>query len=200
MELRSQAAALVYRGAEWSRLTTLSDATTRWLGTLGDGEDNTQAPQTVERYARIATSLVLPRLGAVPIGDLTALRINTFMSALRVEPQRARRAPGNTTPQKTGYSSSYRLQALMLVKEVLDYCVNMGAIEFNPALSTKSPKRKVPVSDALTKEQVEVLRRCVQAWETTKVPGRKRGPHLRSALGSRIRLRSRCCRLCSNAP
>lgn len=98
VESRRQAAALVYAGDLWSESTSLSEAIERWLATLGDGEEQDQKVQTVETYARVACGVIVPRLGALPIGEPTTPRLQRCMDDMRTEPHRGKGAA------KVGYS------------------------------------------------------------------------------------------------
>lgn len=181
-ELEAQAAALVYAGEVWSTQTTLGETIERWIAALESEptDEAGQKEQSVETYARTARGVVVPRLGAIPLGDLTTPRLQTFMDDLRIVPhQRNGKA-------KTGYSVSYRLLILMTVRESLALAVRSGAITSNPALNVDKPskkarKRKKP-KQALTPAQVAVLRECVVEWEVTRRSGPKRGPQLRLAI------------------
>ena len=79
-ELKARAAALLYRIDIWSADTTLGEAIERWIATLGDpDEGGAQREQSIETYARTARGVIVPRLGAVPIGSLTAPQLHEFM-------------------------------------------------------------------------------------------------------------------------
>lgn len=181
-DLHRQARALVYSAEEWSPSTLLEHAVDRWFDTQGKPNGGRQAPQTVEIYRRVADAVVIPRLGKLPVSQITAPRVHTLLDGLRVEPQRARRAAGNTKKQKVGYSVSYRLLALHVIKKSMTHAVKYGAIPFNPILSVEPPVRVREDAYALDRHQVAVLRDCVRAWETKPGYGPPRGPQLRLAI------------------
>jgi len=180
-ELRSRAAALLFKGEVWSPQTTLSEAIERWIATLGDtDEGNLQKQQSVETYARTARGVIIPRLGAVPIGSLTTPQLRDFMRELRVAPHR------RGSVSKQGYSVSYRLHILRALRDSLGLAVSMGAIATNPArdvpLPSKTTRKRNRPKQALNREQVEVLRAVVKLWEEKEKPGPQRGPQLRLAI------------------
>lgn len=186
--LTLRAAALVYRSEEWTPATTVAEAVDRWLDTLADGEDERQKPQTVETYRRVMNGLIRPRLGALQVGSLTAPQVEEFLLALKKEPHRTRVAADRKVKQKVGYSGSYRVLALLVLRAGLDRAVRMGAIPFNPALSVSKPRKKVngkggtPRAFVLSPAQVAVLRDCILRWELKRKPGPPRGPRLRLAI------------------
>lgn len=96
-ELRMKAASLVYLGDVWSRSTTLEEAIERWIATLSDADEgNAQKPQSAETYARTARGVIVPRIGALCLGDITTPQLRDFMKEMRVAP------PSHSTRQGRG--------------------------------------------------------------------------------------------------
>lgn len=180
-ELKARAAALLYRSDIWSADTTLSEAIERWIATLGDpDEGGAQREQSIETYARTARGVIIPRLGAVPIGSLTAPQLHEFMREMRTAPHRRAGKP------KRGYSVSYRLHILRALRDTLSLAVSMGAIPVNPARDVPPPSKKTRggrvAKQALNREQVDVLRKVLVDWEGKQRSGPNRGPQLRLAI------------------
>ena len=181
-ELRMKAASLVYLGDVWSRSTTLEEAIERWIATRSDADEgNAQKPQSAETYARTARGVIVPRIGALCLGDITTPQLRDFMKEMRVAPHRTPRGKG-----EVGYSVSYRLHILRALRDSLGLAVSMGAIPFNPARDLPRPSKKVKgpkrQKQALTRAQVAVLRDCVRQWEASSRSGPRRGPQLRLAI------------------
>lgn len=181
-ELRSRAASLLFKGEVWSPQTTLGEAIERWIVTLGDADEgNTQREQSVETYARTARGVIVPRLGAIAIGELTTPQLRDFMVEMRKAPHRT---SGGVT--RSGYSVSYRLHILRALRDSLALAVSMGAIPSNPARDVPRPSKKTynlkSPRRALNQSQVSVLRQCLRAWEKAERPGPARGPQLRLAI------------------
>lgn len=181
-DLQAQAAALTFTGPIWTPQTTLGEAVERWIGALeSEPEDEVgQKTQTIETYARTARGVVIPRLGAVPLGELTAPRLQAFMDEMRTASHQRNGQP------KAGYSVSYRLLILMTLHESLALAVRGGAIPANPALSVARPAKHARktrrAKRALSPAQVAILRECVAEWEDARGFGPRRGPQLRLAI------------------
>lgn len=181
-ELRTKAASLLYLGDVWSPATTLEEAIERWIATLGDADEgNAQKPQSAETYARTARGVIVPRIGALRLGDITTPQLRDFMKEMRTAPHRAPQGRG-----AVGYSVSYRLHILRALRDSLGLAVSMGAIPLNPARDLPRPSKKVRgpkrQKQALTRAQVAVLRDCVRQWEASSRSGPRRGPQLRLAI------------------
>ncbi|MBF4562888.1 hypothetical protein ITJ43_12155 [Microbacterium sp. VKM Ac-2870] len=136
-ELRTKAASLLYLGDIWSPATTLEEAIERWIATLGDADEgNAQRPQSVETYARTARGVIVPRIGALRLGDIPTPQLRDFMKEMREAPHRTRRVKG-----AIGYSVSYRLHILRALRDSLGLAASMGAIPLNPARDLPRPSK-----------------------------------------------------------
>lgn len=101
----------------------LKDFLHRWLTTFKTYE---VCSRTMELYYSCERLHIVPALGDIPVAELTASRIQTFLYYLQAEKQLSRRT-------------------ISLVRSILiqlyDYAVEMSLAPINPARSTKLPRQ-----------------------------------------------------------
>ena len=101
----------------------LKDFLHRWLTTFKTYE---VCSRTMELYYSCERLHIVPALGDIPVAELTASRIQTFLYYLQAEKQLSRRT--------TSLVRSILIQ-------LYDYAVEMSLASINPARSTKLPRQ-----------------------------------------------------------
>lgn len=97
---------------------TVGEYADRWFGTI------TNKPKTKQGYESYLRNWVIPELGALPVSAVDRARVKEF--AARIE--------------NDGLSASTRDNAVKVLRLVLGFAVDAGAIRANPAMRLKLPR------------------------------------------------------------
>jgi integrase len=130
---------------------TVADLVDEWLQQLRvNGRlDGT----TINEYERVLRTLVVPRLGGMPLHELTTDRINEVLADLG------------------GQSANRQRKAKVVTGAMLDSAVVRGALQANPVRGSLSISRPKAASRSLTLAEVDDVRAAVRAWLSKDRPG-----------------------------
>lgn len=135
-KLKLKLASLPAAGQSVNASMTIGEAAERWLA----GLDNSLAKNTVRNY-RLLVAAVSRDLGALQLREATAGGLDSYLASVS--------AP------------SARHNRRLVLRMIFDEAVRLGAVPYNPVLSTRSVKGKKKTVQALTLEQVQQLRSLV---------------------------------------
>lgn len=135
-DVTAQAATRAAAGQSVNASMTISEAAERWLA----GLDSSLAKNTVRNY-RLLAAAVSRDLGALQLREATAGGLDSYLASVS--------AP------------SARHNRRLVLRMIFDEAVRLGAVPYNPVLSTRSVKGKKKTVQALTLEQVQQLRSLV---------------------------------------
>ena len=121
-----------------------------WYGTKAELK-----PKTLEGYRGLLDTLVLPKWGGTPVGDVSHEAVQAWISEMR---SKGVRDTGK------GLSPSRTIQAYQVLRGVLDYAVKRRHIAVNPALGVDLPRKVTLERRYLTHRQVEDLAAQMGEW------------------------------------
>ncbi len=113
----------------------------RWLASLAE---SSLAASTIETYRTDVINHVLPRLGAIPIGNLTSTRVAEWLTAM----------------QREGVGVRAVAKSFAALRRILSQAVSDGVIAANPAKAldtSRKPRYTAPPATILTFAQVQRL-------------------------------------------
>lgn len=149
--------ALVERSAPTGDLITadmrLAELADVWLEFLVAEERIEQT--TINEYARVLRSIVLPKLGGLRIQEASTGRLDRFIIGVR------------------NHSESRQRKAKVVLGAMLDMAVRHDAIAVNPVRTTARLSRTKQDTRALTAEDLRAVRLAVREWMTQDRPGPK---------------------------
>ncbi|MGN7227386.1 tyrosine-type recombinase/integrase [Dietzia maris] len=128
----------------------VQDLAEGWYGTKSELK-----PKTLEGYRGLLDTLVLPKWGGTPVGDVTHEGVQAWISEMR--------SSGVRDTEK-GLSPSRTIQAYQALRGVLDYAVKRRHIAVNPALGVELPRKVAVERRYLTHRQVEDLAAKMGEW------------------------------------
>ena len=135
-KLKLKLASLPAAGQSVNASMTIGEAAERWLA----GLDSSLAKNTVRNY-RLLVAAVSRDLGSLQLREATAGGLDSYLASVS--------AP------------SARHNRRLVLRMIFDEAVRLGAVPYNPVLSTRSVKGKKKTVQALTLEQVQQLRSLV---------------------------------------
>ena len=145
-------------GGDLTRSSTMKDAAMKWLEQV----DRSQSKQgTRTAYRRSVMNHIIPKLGALTLGEVSPSRVQAFIDGLAT-------SSGPTTAKV----------ARGILSQIADLCVRDDALPANPVTSTKAPKITRAPTQALTPADVQRIREVVTAWGQVKAPGPPRNAPL----------------------
>lgn len=148
----------MWTGPNITNETLVAELVDYWLTQLrteGRLEDT-----TINEYERVLRKLVVPELGDLRLGELTADSMDIYLDGLR------------------GLSVNRRRKAKVVTGAMLDVAVGLGAIETNPVRGTASAVRPRTEVRRLTRHEVDSVRATVRGWRASDRPGPKATPDM----------------------
>jgi integrase len=124
--------------------STVADLVDQWLQQLQ--ADARLEATTINEYERVLRTLVVPRLGAMRLHELTTDRINVVLAELGAQ------------------SLNRQRKGKVVTGTMLDTAVEHGALSKNPVRGSLSISRPRPGSRSLTGAEIEAVRAAVRAW------------------------------------
>lgn len=135
-KLKLKLSSLPAAGQSVNASITISEAAERWLG----GLDSSLSTNTVRNY-RLLAAAVSRDLGSLQLREATAGGLDSYLGSVS--------AP------------SARHNRRLVLRMIFDEAVRLGAVPYNPVLSTRSVKGTKKTVQALSLEQVQQLRSLV---------------------------------------
>ncbi|WP_032376668.1 tyrosine-type recombinase/integrase [Rhodococcoides fascians] len=142
----------------FTRKTTYAVLAEQWLEDLKSTTD--MKPQSIVNYRYTLNGTILPALGAVRLGEITASRVDSILKNVY------RTKPGVYAPARN------------VLRQTLDLALRMDLLDSNPVSASKTikvPKKKVRI---LTVPELARLRANVRAWQDGAKAGRPRRQYL----------------------
>lgn len=133
--------------------TTVADLVGFWLEQLRAEQrlDRT----TINEYERVLNILVIPRISATIVSDLTTGLVNDLLVELGEQ------------------SLNRQRKAKVVLGAMLDTAVEVGALTVNPVRGSLSISRPAPDHRSLTEAELETVRTAVHAWLNKERSGPK---------------------------
>ena len=141
-------------------MNTKNDPRTTVADLVGFWVEQVRAEQrlsrtTIDEYERVLRNLVIPRLGALSISEVTTGRINEMLLELGEQ------------------SLNRQRKAKVVLGAMLDTAVEVGALTVNPVRGSLSISRPAPDHRSLTESELESVRTAVHAWLSKERSGPK---------------------------
>lgn len=131
--------------------STLAELADHWLRELRSAGD--REVTTINEYERVLVKLVVPRLGALRLDELTTDHFNAVLAGLGAQ------------------SLNRQRKAKVVAGAMFDAAVQLGALEVNPVRGSLSISRPLPTPRTLTSSELVAIREAVSAWEGKDRPG-----------------------------
>ena len=153
--LRKRAAAVSSGGVpDLLPSDTLADAIAAWLPQIRTrAKSGSLAYSTYESYEVIARLLLVPRFGAVKLGQLTAGRCDRILQQLLADE-----------------SISKARRARSVLSMVCSYAVRDGAMPSNPVRDVQRMPTSPKKESALTPKQIDGIRELMERWDRPHGP------------------------------
>ena len=131
--------------------STVAELVEQWLQQLR--AERRLEGTTINEYERVLRKLAIPMLGSIRLRELTTQRINSVLVDLGTQ------------------SVNRQRKVKVVVGAMLDSAVAQCALRENPVRGSLSISRPKAPCRALAPEEVEKVRRAVQAWLNKDRPG-----------------------------